>query len=1520
MSSFLTKSKLLSASQCQKRLWLETYQGESGEQLSYSQQRRIEQGIEVGIYARQYFSQGILIEGETTEAKIKQTQNAIEKGEKCIFEATFSFDNIVVGCDIFLQQEPEKWQLIEVKSATKVKDEHIQDLAIQKYVLAGNDLFLSNIQVMYINRDCVYPDLSDLFIQEDVTQQLKGVFSNLPQLIRNAQNTLEKEQLPDINIGKHCDKPHPCPFKSFCWQGIEEPTVLSIPNLRGKKLEQVNDLITQGIYSLRDLPEDFPLTEKQAQAVEEKLNPEFIVNEQGILEKLLQLEYPLYFFDFETLNPAIPRFEGLQPYQQFPFQYSCHILHENGELEYHTYLHENETDPREKIIESLLETLGEKGSIIVYYQPFEAKRLGELAEQFPEYSTQLNAIKERLWDQWDIFKNDYQHPDFGGSTSLKKVLPVLVPEMSYDDLEIRDGDDAQAIWDLVIQGKAGDEKEKKLEDLKTYSEQDTYAMVAIHRVLLGEIIQDNLENYLEEIKDQVISADSEAEKIRKLKQLGKILRFCEDKKLQKATNEWISAIAQTTKGELQWVAYAVLPENILKKQQQAREKRFKELIQNDVEQWNEWKQKHSDLTIVLVNAKFGKANLSEADLSGANLSGANLSGAKLENTVFTGANLTNVNLDVNPNQIKQITDPSLLKKLAQNENSKIREAVAENPNLPTKPQEENPSETVSDQIEKEIPLSTPRKFALRDFTGKPTRFYRVQKIPQEKPPEAIPQPAHHIFILDVSGSMSSDLPDIRKTVEEILTLDEFNAPDLRVSLITYSSHGDVRLHFEKVTVEEVMTKNSPHIREIRNLQVRGLTCISQGLKMAHDLVDESETTCISLHSDGYANDISPYSEMKAIDAYVKELSEYENLFVHTIAYRHSVDFTLLDSIANRLSGHCIQAFSASQVYEALYDSTKLVTGNLIPATTIEINDADRVIFFSQSAKKVIGSEKDLKIRGISPEDDQMVYRFWTLSESEFNESSDPEIRDGNDSLADSLLTFARTSIAEGDLIGAKYALVTFNDKALLKDHYRALTNPEVAQMAIAIEETLFNPPQQLAVGGNYGFETGPSVLDVVRFLESYNRGFQVNLKQLKKHYRRRGLKRVPGTRQEDGTLQQPDYRLEVQGEETAVPVTNIEINRDTATINLKMVQNATLVDQNTEEQITEVAGVPLDKLKDYKNYTIVSEGEVTLSQLPIVIKNQNLAHILRELGLDVPDTGETEIELGSLPLIDFSLEGVHQVDQTLITKILNYQVLEKILSSILRDTSTKYTEEQIAEFKQYYLTPNLYFSPPTTNDYTDLKEALASGKVDTRTSYKIFLGKVDQNNASIIGANKLRSANEYLARRFNVFLSDEKQKKPTWDMFLEDGFKTNLKSLSSRTTLDSTDEIMMPIFEAFLGYEDKSYLQDILADEDQTTVKNLIKAISNQKDESEKIESLSQARKMISVRLKQLYKDYISPIVFYVGATGLPPFEEKAMDAEEITNLYPNLKLGKAEQEGLYYVRDGVLVSIFPKTEYFSVD
>lgn len=379
MKIALTKSRLVQASQCQKRLWLETYQGELAEKRSYSQQRRIEQGIEVENYARQYFPQGILIKGDNLEEKIQATQAALERGEKCLFEATFKFNNVLVKCDILLQNESGEWELIEFKSSTRIKDEHLQDLAIQKYVLTGNNLFPNSIELMYINRDCVYPDFSNLLIREEVSQQLETVSSDLPQLIRNSQNTLEQEQIPNINIGKHCDNPYPCSFKSFCWEGIEEPSIFSIPRISEAK---INQLVEQGIYSLDESPPDFPLTTNQRNAVREKLNPRLSINQDGIRDKFSQLEYPLYFFDFETINPAIPRFQGLQPYQQFPFQYSCHILHENGELEYHTYLHENDTDPREIIIQSLLETLGKQGSVVVYNKSFEAQILKQLAENF----------------------------------------------------------------------------------------------------------------------------------------------------------------------------------------------------------------------------------------------------------------------------------------------------------------------------------------------------------------------------------------------------------------------------------------------------------------------------------------------------------------------------------------------------------------------------------------------------------------------------------------------------------------------------------------------------------------------------------------------------------------------------------------------------------------------------------------------------------------------------------------------------------------------------------------------------------------------------------------------------------------------------------------------------------------------------------------------------------------------------------------------------------------------------------
>ena len=217
------------------------------------------------------------------------------------------------------------------------------------------------------------------------------------------------------------------------------------------------------------------------------LNNQPEIDNEAIRDPLSELEYPIHFFDFETSNPAVPRFEGLRSYQQFPFQYSCHILQSDGSLTHHEYLHTDTTDTRLPLLESLLNHISDVGSVVVYSASFERRVLEDLAQFFPEHSTALQSIISRLWDQLVIFRDHYKHPGFYGSNSLKAVLPVLVPCLSYEDLDIQEGNDAQAVWNMMIKTTNEEVRDNMINNLKAYCKMDTLATVKIHKALLRQV-------------------------------------------------------------------------------------------------------------------------------------------------------------------------------------------------------------------------------------------------------------------------------------------------------------------------------------------------------------------------------------------------------------------------------------------------------------------------------------------------------------------------------------------------------------------------------------------------------------------------------------------------------------------------------------------------------------------------------------------------------------------------------------------------------------------------------------------------------------------------------------------------------------------------------------------------------------------------------------------------------------------------------------------------------------------------
>ena len=340
----------MSGLQCHKRLWYEENHPERAADISISQQRIFDQSKKIGILAHRHFPEGVHINAEIPDIALRQTESIINRGESCLFEAAFRFNSVFARCHI-LQKDEKGWRIIEVKASTSVKEEHLHDLAVQKYVLIKQGLPISGTQLMHINRECVYPDLSNLFTIEDVTDQVDSLMNNVPDYIETFKTILGRDVEPDVLIGEQCDKPNPCPFKAYCWKDVPEKSIFAIPGLRWQKKKE---LIEKGIFSLKCLPDDLSLSQKQRTYVNSVLADQPEIDNMAIRQLLSDLEYPIHFFDFETDNPAVPRFQGLSPYQHFPFQYSCHVLQPDGVVTHHKYLHTDMSDPRFPLVESLL--------------------------------------------------------------------------------------------------------------------------------------------------------------------------------------------------------------------------------------------------------------------------------------------------------------------------------------------------------------------------------------------------------------------------------------------------------------------------------------------------------------------------------------------------------------------------------------------------------------------------------------------------------------------------------------------------------------------------------------------------------------------------------------------------------------------------------------------------------------------------------------------------------------------------------------------------------------------------------------------------------------------------------------------------------------------------------------------------------------------------------------------------------------------------------------------------------------
>jgi hypothetical protein len=486
----LSKSTFIRGLQCEKSLYMYKHHYNLKDETPAQLQAVFTQGTNVGILAQELFPKGVDA-SPTSHFKMQEsvfkTEEFIKNGESIIYEATFQHDDILAALDI-LVKEDDGWKAYEVKSSTSVSETYINDAAIQYYTIVNSRIDLKDISIVYINNQYVKNgaiNIQELFTIESVFDRVQEVLANIPDQVEYLKQVIKQKEIPSIDIGAHCDTPYPCDFKGHCWKHIPEYSIFDISNLWTSKKFQ---LYEKGITTFDQIDLDNnPLNSNQLLQVTSELNNTQHIDKKNISAFLEDLTYPLYFLDFETMGSAIPIYDNTRPYQQFVFQYSLHILpEENGILEHHEYLAETTTnqDPRIGFVKQLLNDCGTAGDILVYNIGFERGKLNDLIELFPQYANGINNIINRLKDLMIPFqKRWYYTSEMKGSYSIKYVLPALVPDLSYQDLEIKEGGTASTVFAQMASGEFTGDYAKTRKDLLEYCKLDTYAMVKIFELL-----------------------------------------------------------------------------------------------------------------------------------------------------------------------------------------------------------------------------------------------------------------------------------------------------------------------------------------------------------------------------------------------------------------------------------------------------------------------------------------------------------------------------------------------------------------------------------------------------------------------------------------------------------------------------------------------------------------------------------------------------------------------------------------------------------------------------------------------------------------------------------------------------------------------------------------------------------------------------------------------------------------------------------------------------------------------------
>ena len=452
----------------------------------------IDQGAEVEEWAQKRFPDGVHVRA-FNETAVEITQRLIAEGKHTIYQATFSDGELYAMIDILQWNELyQAWDIIEVKSSSdsdwkkkgKISNEHLDDTGFQMHLLQKLGMRIANVYLCLLNSDYIKEggiDVHQLFTQIEITDKLKDLEAALTNEINDAWKYIQVFEEPTSCLCRYKSRKNHCGAFPYLYPDTPDDAVYDLHAI-GNSKRLLADMVNANILDIKDVVDVTEFKTMKLWQWQTYIDDEEIIDPTGIQKELEALQYPLYFLDYETLPMAIPKYNGTGPHQQVVFQYSLHIIESKGAIPTHKeYLHTTSQPPMQSVAERLRNDIGDTGSVIAWYAPFERSRTQELAASVSEHRDFLIALTRRIYDLMDVVSNGYyHHKDFRGSASIKAVLPVMCPELSYKALNIQDGTQALTTFrDLIFTDKYKGREEQVIDDLLEYCKLDTWAMVRI---------------------------------------------------------------------------------------------------------------------------------------------------------------------------------------------------------------------------------------------------------------------------------------------------------------------------------------------------------------------------------------------------------------------------------------------------------------------------------------------------------------------------------------------------------------------------------------------------------------------------------------------------------------------------------------------------------------------------------------------------------------------------------------------------------------------------------------------------------------------------------------------------------------------------------------------------------------------------------------------------------------------------------------------------------------------------------